>query len=442
MGKTSSVICRVIKIGMEGKGQYILIDCNNRVLCKIDATKKKVYKPNCEIKWDDKKKQECDDGNDNENENWEEIKWEFTSLLDDKTEDSAEKSSGNVDNQVGDWKLRIKQKQKDEYKNINIPSCKHTKSKESFYEEIDTHIKQLLYIINGTTEAKRYQNLWKNSTEVVLEKIFVDKEKKVEESSVIFRVIKIDNEGKDEYVLTNCENKVLCKIDDEKEVYIPNSKCEIKWDDKEETREQVCKNKKWRKVELIQSFLTKKTTQYAIKRKESRGDANNQYRVWKLGIKQEQQGEYQYKNIASCKHTELQGSKSFNKEINTHIKQLLYIINGTSQSQATTYQQLWEGAVEVVFEEIFVDEYIKTINEAENEINPYLKSLIAPEENQKPQERFLKDIFDKLRAQYVEGRLAGEHGMKDGGIWNAGSTGIDGEVYKYYAEKQKGDTHE
>ena len=263
MGKTSSVICRVIKIGMEGKGQYILIDCNNRVLCKIDATKKKVYKPNCEIKWDDKKKQECDDGNDNENENWEEIKWEFTSLLDDKTEDSAEKSSGNVDNQVGDWKLRIKQKQKDEYKNINIPSCKHTKSKESFYEEIDTHIKQLLYIINGT-----------------------------------------------------------------------------------------------------------------------------------------------------------------------------------SQSQATTYQQLWEGAVEVVFEEIFVDEYIKTINEAENEIDPYLKSLIAPEENQKPQERFLKDIFDKLRAQYVEGRLAGEHGMKDGGIWNAGSTGIDGEVYKYYAEKQKGDTHE
>lgn len=61
-----------------------------------------------------------------------------------------------------------------------------------------------------------------------------------------------------------------------------------------------------------------------------------------------------------------------------------------------------------------------------------------------PVEDLMESILSKLRAQYVEGRLAGEKSMASedqvkksgakcvGGIWNEG-TGIDGEVYKYYA---------
>lgn len=269
-------------------------------------------------------------------------------------------------------------------------------------------------------------------------------------SSVICRVIKIGKIGKGQYILIDCKDKVLCKIDATKEkVYEFNP--EIKWDNEKETRDLVRDDKNWKETtKKISSFLGDKTRRYAKKRKDSRED--DKYRVWKLGIKQESQAEYQYINIASCKakseeENKKEGNKRFCNEINDHINQLLYIIN--DKTKATTYQKLWERANEVVFEEIFVDEYIKTINET----NSYLKSLIAPEENPKTVKEPMKSILSKLRAQYVEGRLAGEEKMAskeqaeksgvkyDGGIWNAGSTGIDGEVYMYY-KKQKGDTHE
>lgn len=78
----------------------------------------------------------------------------------------------------------------------------------------------------------------------------------------------------------------------------------------------------------------------------------------------------------------------------------------------------------------------------EEDLDPYLYSLIKP--SKLPVEDLMESILSKLRAHYVEGRLAWEYGMKedkkraeelgeqyDGGIWNPG-TGIDKEVYMYY----------
>lgn len=195
----------------------------------------------------------------------------------------------------------------------------------------------------------------------------------------------------------------------------------------------------------IGDFLTEKTKRYVNKFKTSEQNCdaqlsdeektkNNQYRVWILRIKTGSKDKYI--NIAS--------SKDIQDEINQHIKDLLYTGSSkTTKTRAKTYQNLWERTTEVVFEEIFVDEYIKK-NVEEEDLDPYLYSLIKP--SKLPVEDLMESILSKLRAQYVEGRLAGEKSMASedqvkksgakcvGGIWNEG-TGIDGEVYNMYYKK-------
>ncbi len=234
---------------------------------------------------------------------------------------------------------------------------------------------------------------------------------------------------------TNVNGRKICRVIKEEDVYIledcnGEKICKVEWDgDKTSKKVYKYENEKWeeKKDWEITSFLKEKTSRY------TRNDAN-EHRVWRLGlgIKKEDKCDYEYINIASCRYT------SFDKEINRHINQLLYITKNEK------YQQLWKRTNEVVFEEIDVDEYIdKCINKVKKEkMDPYLYSLIKP--SKPPKAGLMKGIFDKLRAHYVEGRLAWEYGMKedkkraeelgeqyDGGIWNPG-TGIDKEVYMYY----------
>lgn len=321
-------------------------------------------------------------------------------------------------NQCRRWRLRIKEK--NVIKEDLNPST-------SFHSEIRKHIKDLLYI-NGPKQDDIDQNLWEKTDEVVFQEIFIDesinKGKDVKESSVICSVIK--PKDKDEYILKDCNGIEICKT-----VKVRNS-----------LKLYYMKKNKNQEIDLVDLSADRKKIIGQLLEKICMRYERKKYRVWRLQIKEN--NENKYINIASCQNT------SFYGEICKHIKQLLYIIN--DKTQAKTYQKLWKRTEEVVLEEILVD---KSIDEwiKKEKMDPYLKSLIAPEENQKPKEEPMKDMFDKLRAHYVEGRLAWEYGMKedkkraeelgeqyDGGIWNPG-TGIDKEVYMYY-KKQEGDTNE
>ena len=128
--KISSVVCRVIK----EEDAYILEGCKNKI-CKAewdgDKTSKTVYKY------------------EKKNKTWEKEDWEITPFLIEKTKQYTR----NDANEHRVWILGIKTKDKCDYEYINIASCRYT----SFNNEINNHIKQLLYI----TKNEKYQQLWK-----------------------------------------------------------------------------------------------------------------------------------------------------------------------------------------------------------------------------------------------------------------------------------------
>ncbi len=273
----------------------------------------------------------------------------------------------------------------------------------------------------------------------------------------ICRVIKQEGkDGKCAYILKDCEESEICKTvktgkkdkkgndilkfgAENKVIYemhlnANGEKVQVKKGDKFQENTFVTIMKYLQKIEDQYQYKNALEQNPNVQLSDEEKTKSNQYGVWILRITTGSQDKYI--NIAS--------SKDILGEIKEHIKDLLYTGSSkTTKTKAETYQNLWGRTQEVVFEEIFVD---KSIDEwiKKEKMDPYLKSLIAPEENQKPKEGAMKDMFDKLRAQYVEGRLAGEERMAskeqaeksgvkyDGGIWNAG-TGIDGEVYKYYA---------
>ena len=63
----------------------------------------------------------------------------------------------------------------------------------------------------------------------------------------------------------------------------------------------------------------------------------------------------------------------------------------------------------------------------------FILSIIRPDDEHAPGSDQEKTILCKLRAEYIEGRLASQFGMRNGdGLWNPSGYGIDGDVYMFF----------
>ncbi len=141
----------------------------------------------------------------------------------------------------------------------------------------------------------------------------------------------------------------------------------------------------------------------------------------------EDKGNY-YKNVAVCIST-----NRMMKEINGHIYEL--VNENIETDKAKKYRDLWSNGIKSIeFREVDIDRYISSINVFEwPSEDDYIKFLVFPDCKQKTEQA--QTILMKIKAAYIEGRIAYEFNMKDEGVWNPSGYGIDEDIYKYYAEK-------
>lgn len=168
--------------------------------------------------------------------------------------------------------------------------------------------------------------------------------------------------------------------------------------------------------------LRKKTEEY-IKACQGTGFASDNQMVWILVIKTVNEERF-YKNVAVCKFF-----KYAIAEINVHIKQLVGIIQDMS-TKTKKYKDLWSVEVsEVEFLEVNIDMYIEKIKKQTDlkKRAPYIYSLISMKETDTTMSS--KNILRKNQAEFIEGKIAKDYDLKNSGIWNPSSLGIDGEIY-------------
>lgn len=135
-----------------------------------------------------------------------------------------------------------------------------------------------------------------------------------------------------------------------------------------------------------------------------------------------------YKNVAVCISTD-----RMMKEINGHIYEL--VNKKIKTDKAKKYRDLWSNGIKSIeFREVDIDSYINSINVFEwSAEDDYIKTLVFPDCKQKTEQA--QTILMKIRAAYIEGRIAYEFNMKDEGVWNPSGYGIDEDIYKYYSDK-------
>ena len=175
----------------------------------------------------------------------------------------------------------------------------------------------------------------------------------------------------------------------------------------------------------ISKALYAKTKKYLelCKKPENRGYASDNQMVWMLAVKPKE-GETSYKNIAVCKRFQYAMD-----EINVHIKQLIYNIPN-ELNKTKTYQALWgDKESEIEFLEVNIDKYIGEQSDLQKR-DTYIYSLISAETPNMTES--LKNISRKIRASFVEGKIASDYELKKDGIWNPSGAGIDGDIYEHY----------
>ena len=210
----------------------------------------------------------------------------------------------------------------------------------------------------------------------------------------------------------NLHSRKICSISCERENYqLKDCYNNVVWPTKNGEENELTK--------ALQGKTRKYVDKYKIKRSVPT--------VWALRIKQGKK--WVYKNIASCN-----SMKNLSKEINTHIKQWV-VKTGDKSTKATKYAGLWnDGVSEIEFREILVEDYFEAIKDSEwRSMNRYIRKLVNPGYN--PDQGQAEHILLKLRAEYIEGRLAFELSMRENegqGIWNPSGIGIDGDIYDYY----------
>ena len=186
-----------------------------------------------------------------------------------------------------------------------------------------------------------------------------------------------------------------------------------------------CSEETWNKDELqnTKKVLSAKTASYLNLRKNLNEDNTI---IWLLRAQNPDNG-WVYKNVGVC-----YSIRSFNNEINGHLHRL--IDEPGKKVKAGYYYNLWNETRCIEFLELDVAKVCKLITESKewSTEDPYIKSLFAVVDDKANPSVQL--IARKLRAGYIEGRIASELHMRrdEGGIWECSSLGIDGNIYDYY----------